>query len=65
MEQELYHYQFINTLTGNIIAYRSVPADLAKQEHTKILERKREELAASHTLDLEQIYWQDQDHPIL
>ena len=65
MEQELNHYQFINTQTGNVIAYRSVLTDLGKQEQTKILEKKRAEVATSNELSLDLVFWQDQDHPII
>ena len=64
MEQEVKHYEFINSLTGNVIAYVSLPVDEHRHEHYNILERKKLELAALHRINFELIYWQDHDHCI-
>jgi hypothetical protein len=58
------HYQFINCDTGNVIAYLSLPADLDEKGQAKQLENKKAEVAISHKLSMELIYWQDQGHHI-
>lgn len=64
MERELNHYQFINSQTGNVIAYLSLPMHMDKKQRAEQLENKRTELATLNKLNLELIYWQDKDHPI-
>ena len=64
MEQELNHYEFINSQTGNIIAYLSLPADMDEKEQAAQLEKKIMELAIKHNLYFDLIYWQLHDHCI-
>jgi hypothetical protein len=63
MEKEL-HYEFVNSQTGNVIAYLSLLAILGKKEQTGKLEEKKAELATSNKLNIELIYWQDKEHRI-
>jgi hypothetical protein len=63
MEKEL-HYEFVNSQTGNMIAYLSLLAILGKKEQTGKLEEKKAELATSNKLNIELIYWQDKEHRI-
>lgn len=65
MKQALSHYQFVNSQTGNVIAYLSLPAQLKDKELTEQLEKKRAELAIEHKMFYEQIFWQDNDHPMV
>ncbi|RKR82835.1 hypothetical protein BDD43_3025 [Mucilaginibacter gracilis] len=64
MGQDLIHYQFINSQTGNVIAYLSLPSHMDKKQLAQQLEIKRAELATSNRLNLNLIYWQDKDNPI-
>jgi hypothetical protein len=61
---EKINYQFINSQTGNTIAYLSLPIGLNKEEQIAKLEKKKTLLAVSHKLSIDLIYWQDKDHPI-
>jgi len=63
MEKEL-HYEFVNSQTGNVIAYLSLLAILGKKEQTGKLEEKKAELATTNKLNIELIYWQDKEHRI-
>jgi hypothetical protein len=63
MGQELNHYQFINSQTGNVIAYLSLPIHMKDTQRTEQLEKKRAELAIEHKLFYELIFWQDKDGP--
>ena len=63
MDQKL-HFEFINSQTGNVIAYLSLLTVLDEKERTGKLEEKKTELATSHKLNLNLIYWQDKNHPI-
>jgi hypothetical protein len=63
MKQEL-HYEFINSQTGNVIAYLSLPADMDEKQRKEQLEKKRAERAIDNKLFIELIYWQDKDHRI-
>ena len=63
MKQEL-HYEFINSQTGNVIAYLSLPADMDEKQWKEQLEKKRAERAIDNKLFIELIYWQDKDHCI-
>jgi hypothetical protein len=63
MEKEL-HYEFINSETGNVIAYLSLPADMDEKQRKEQLEKKRAERAIDNKLFIELIYWQDKDHRI-
>jgi hypothetical protein len=58
------HFEFINSQTGNTIAYLSIPASLSKEEQTQKLEEKRASLATEHKLRLDLIYWQDKNSAI-
>jgi len=64
MKEELNHYQFINSQTGNVIAYLSLPIHMDEKQRNEQLENKRAELATLNKLNLNLIYWQDMDHPI-
>lgn len=57
-------FEFINSQTGNTIAYLSIPASLSKEEETQKLEEKRASLATEHKLRLDLIYWQDKSSAI-
>ena len=54
------HYQFINSLTGNVIAYLSLPEDADKNIIQGLLEKKRIQAAIENQLSLDLIYWQDE-----
>jgi len=58
------YYEFINSHTGNVIAHLSLTSASDKADHIKKLEAKKVHLATTHKLNLNQIYWQDKDHPI-
>jgi hypothetical protein len=58
------HFEFINSQTGNTIAYLSIPASLDKEEQLRKLEEKRASLATAHKLRLDLIYWQDKNSAI-
>ena len=62
--KEKLHYEFVNSQTGNVIAYLSLQAILGKKEQAGKLEEKRAELATYHQLNLQLIYWQDNEHRI-
>lgn len=64
MEQELNHYEFINSQTGNVISYISLPAGIDRGELTATLEKKKSELAVANSIYIELIYWQLRDHCI-
>jgi hypothetical protein len=64
MEQELNHYEFINSQTGNVIAYVSLSADIDPKELARKLEQKKTELAVTYRIYIELIYWQHHDHCI-
>jgi hypothetical protein len=64
MEEQLKHYEFINSQTGNILSYLSLPANLDAKELKLFLERRQQELASLHKLFIELIYWQDHEHCI-
>ena len=57
-------FEFINSQTGNTIAYLSVPASLSKEEQTQKLEEKRASLATEHKLRVDLVYWQDKSSAI-
>ena len=61
---EIKQFEFINSQTGNTIAYLSIPASLSKEEETQKLEEKRASLATEHKLRLDLIYWQDKSSAI-
>ncbi|WP_295797851.1 hypothetical protein [Mucilaginibacter sp.] len=63
MKQEL-HYEFINSQTGNVIAYLSLSADMDEKQRKEQLEKKRAERAIDNKLFIELIYWQEKDHRI-
>ncbi|MFA6083517.1 hypothetical protein [Mucilaginibacter sp.] len=65
MGQELNHYQFINSQTGNVIGYLSLPAFMDENQRKVQLESKKATLAIIHSMNLSLIYWQDKDHPII
>ena len=64
MKKAANHFEFINSQTGNVIAYLSIPADLNEKEKNEQLEKKKAELAISNTLFIDLIYWQEKDHEI-
>ena len=61
---EIKQFEFINSQTGNTIAYLSVPALLSKEEQTQKLEEKRASLATEHKLRIDLVYWQDKSSAI-
>lgn len=64
MKTEEIHYEFINSQTGNVIAYFSLPANITNDERQTRLERKRDELAVANALYKELIFWQDHGHGV-
>ena len=64
MEQGFTHYEFVNSQTGHVIGYLSLPAEKEETERQAELEKKRAELAIANTLYVELIYWQDPGHPV-
>jgi hypothetical protein len=64
MNKKLNNYQFVNSQTGNIIAYLSLPVDVDGDQLTELLKKRRAELAIEHKLFYEVIFWQDKNHPI-
>ncbi|SFT12432.1 hypothetical protein SAMN04487890_111168 [Mucilaginibacter polytrichastri] len=64
MEQQLNHYEFINSQTGNVICHLSVQTDITDRELSKKLQKRRAELASSNKLYVELIYWQLEGHVI-
>ncbi len=58
------HFEFINSQTGNTIAYLSMPASLNSEEQTRTLEEKRASLATEHKLRIDLVYWQDKSSPM-
>jgi len=64
MKQALNYFKFINSQTGNVIAYLSLPVDMDDTARTKNLEKRKAEAASDNKMNVEVIYWQDQDHPI-
>lgn len=55
-EEDKKHYRFVNSKTGNVIAYFSIP--LNADNETDMLETKRKELATEHGAFFETIYWE-------
>ena len=43
-----YQFEFVNSLTGNIIAYLTLSKKLDKEKRDQILESKKAELAVSN-----------------
>ncbi|WCT11862.1 hypothetical protein [Mucilaginibacter jinjuensis] len=64
MEKQLDHYEFINSQTGNVICYLTVPTDTSERELATKLQKKRAELAIKNNLYVELIYWQVEGHVI-
>ncbi len=64
MEQQSDHYEFINSLTGNVICYLTVSGDTSERERSTKLEQKRAELAVKNNLYVDLIYWQIEGHVI-
>jgi hypothetical protein len=64
MKQKVVNYEFVNSQTGNVIAYLSLPEDMDEKHRQAELEKKQAELAISNKMFLELIYWQDPAHPI-
>jgi hypothetical protein len=56
-----YQFEFVNSLTGNIIAYLTLSKDLNSEERGQRLTAKKTELAVLHHLNIALIYWQDHD----
>ncbi|EHQ31205.1 hypothetical protein [Mucilaginibacter paludis] len=57
MDDDKKHYHFVNSQTGNVIAYLSVPASASAESLDVILDKRRKELAVEHGLYFEIIYW--------
>jgi len=64
MKQKVVNYEFVNSRTGNVIAYLSLPANMDENERLVALEKKQAELAVANNIFVELIYWQDPEHPI-
>jgi hypothetical protein len=58
LKKAVNHYEFINSQTGDIIAYFSIPIDINEKERNEQLVKKKAELAVSNTLFIDMIYWQ-------
>lgn len=56
-----YQFEFVNSLTGNIIAYLTLSKTLNKEEVARLLAAKKTELAVLHQLNIALIYWQDHE----
>jgi hypothetical protein len=59
MEQLIIHYEFVNSITGNVIGYLSLPDTIDKTERIHRLNRKKAEVAMANNLDIFVIYWQE------
>ena len=64
MKQKVVNYEFVNSQTGNVIAYLPLPAHMDENERQAALGKKQAELAIANKMFLELIYWQHPDHPI-
>ena len=64
MKPGIIYYEFVNSQTGNVIAYLRLPASMDEDDRQAKLEKKRAELAIANGLFVELIFWQDHDHPI-
>lgn len=64
MKPEKIYYEFVNSQTGNVIAYLTLPVSMDDDERQAKLEKKRAEFAIANGLLVELIFWQDHDHPI-
>lgn len=60
MEQPLIHYEFINSQTGNVISYLSLPATMNKDEQIEQLKKKQAEVAICNKLYIGRVYWREQ-----
>jgi hypothetical protein len=56
-----YHFEFVNSLTGNIIAYLTLSKELDKEQRDQRLAAKKTELAVSNKINNALIYWQDHE----
>jgi hypothetical protein len=56
-----YQFEFVNCLTGNIIAYLTLSKKLGKSELDQKLIAKKTELAVLHRLNIALIYWQEHE----
>ena len=54
-------FEFVNSLTGNIIAYLTLSKELNQEERLQRLNAKKTELAVLHQMNIALIYWQDHD----
>jgi hypothetical protein len=59
-KKELLHFVCINSVTGNTIAYHTVPASLSEAARASNLEAKKAEIAVAHHLMVDTIYWDKQ-----
>ncbi|RKR82745.1 hypothetical protein BDD43_2930 [Mucilaginibacter gracilis] len=59
MEDEKKQYHFVNSQTGYVIAYLSIPVDTYPEALTVMLEKRRKELAVQHGIYVETIYWEE------
>ncbi|WP_394772446.1 hypothetical protein [Mucilaginibacter sp.] len=64
MEKEFICYEFVNSQTGNVIAYLSLKAGLSKEDQHQQLEKKKASLAISNKIYIALIFWQEQGHGI-
>lgn len=64
MEKDLIQYEFVNSETGNVIGYLSLPPNTDENERKAALEKKQTELAMTNGLYFDQIYWQDSDQAV-
>lgn len=58
MDDDKKHYHFINSQTGYVIAYLSIPLDTHPQTLAEMLEKRKKELAIEHGIYVETIYWE-------
>jgi hypothetical protein len=54
-------YVFVNSKTGNVIGYRSLPSDMVLKERDRALELERMEISVRNRLMMSSVYWKVQE----
>lgn len=57
MQNEMLHYECVNSETGNVIAYFSLPVTMTEKERNQELEKKKIEVAVENKIYVALIYW--------
>jgi hypothetical protein len=57
MEDDKKHYQFVNSQTGYVIAYFTIPVNTHPDTVNQMLEDRKKELAIEHAVFVDTIYW--------